>query len=155
MRFSRLLPITLLAVLAPAPSASGAVGTSLYATGLHISTGASTAPDARTWVSDHNAGFCRIVAPPPAGPGHIEHPDFDPNTPNSPTDTPTCLGGLLAGAAPGPDASSAPAFFDPTPASPTPGEGKGFWPPGPRPGPGGSNPARPPPPRRFPTAAGG
>src|SRR3954466_1667993 len=113
-----------------APSAFGAVGTSLYATGLHISTGSITAPDGRTWVSDHNAGFCRIVDPTPAAPGHIEHPDFDPNTPNSPTHTPTCLGGLLAGAAPVPDASSAPAFFDPTPASPNSGDEKVFVPDG-------------------------
>src|SRR4051812_10144215 len=131
MRFSRLLPLTILAALAAAPtSAQAAVGTSLYATGLHISTGSITDPDGRTWVSDHNAGFCRIVDPTAAGPGHIEHPDFDPATPNTPTDTPTCLGGLLAGAAPGPDASSAPAFFDPTPASPNSGDEKVFVPDG-------------------------
>src|SRR4051812_5072593 len=131
MRFSRLLPLTILAALAAAPtSAQAAVGTSLYATGLHISTGSITDPHGRTWVSDHNAGFCRIVDPTPAGPGHIEHPDFDPNTPNSPSDTATCLGGLLPGAGAGPDASSAPTFYDPTPGSPDSGDEKVFVPDG-------------------------
>src|SRR4051812_16396632 len=125
-----LLTCCLAFTLAVAGAAFGAVGTSLYANGLHISTGSIVDPLGRIWVADHNSGLCRIIDPTPAGPGTIEHPDFDPGTPLLPTSTPTCLGGLLAGAGPGADATSAPAFYDPTPASPNSGDEKVFVPDG-------------------------
>ncbi|HEY3189983.1 MAG TPA: hypothetical protein VGJ70_21005, partial [Solirubrobacteraceae bacterium] len=115
VRHVALAPLAIAFLLSVPPNASAVVGTSVYATGLHINTGSIVAPDGRIWVSDHNAGFCRVVDATAAGPGYIEHPDFDPSTPAGPDTTPTCVGGLLAGAAPGPDASSAPAFYDPTP----------------------------------------
>src|SRR3954468_24517269 len=117
-------------LLAAVSSAFGAVGTSLYANGLHISTGSIVDPLGRIWVSDHNSGLCRIIDPTPAGPGTIEHPDFDPGTPLLPTSAPTCLGGLLPGAGPGADATSAPAFYDPTPASPNSGDERVYVPDG-------------------------
>jgi hypothetical protein len=115
VRHAALAPIATALFLSAAPSAHAAVGTAVYATGLHINTGSIVAPDGRIWVSDHNAGFCRVKDATANGPGYIEHPDFDPNTPAGPDETPTCVGGLLAGAAAGPDASSAPAFYDPSP----------------------------------------
>ena len=115
VRHAALAPIAIAFLLYAAPSAHAAVGTAVYATGLHINTGGIVAPDGRIWVSDHNAGFCRVKDATANGPGYLEHPDFDPNTPAGPDETPTCVGGLLAGAAAGPDASSAPAFYDPSP----------------------------------------
>ena len=40
-----------------------AAGPSLFAEGLHISTGAIVDPNNHVWVADHNAGFCRIKPP--------------------------------------------------------------------------------------------
>jgi hypothetical protein len=116
--------------LVAATAANAVVGTSLYANGLHISTGSIVDPHGRIWVSDHNSGLCRIVDPTAAGPGFIEHPDFDPATPLVPESTPTCLGGLLPGAGPGADASSAPAFYDPTPGAPDSGDERVYVPDG-------------------------
>src|ERR1700750_782515 len=82
--------------LASAQRASAA-GPSLFAEGLHISTGAIVDPNDRVWVADHNAGFCRIK-PSTAGPGVIDHPQH----PGEDVDH-TCLGGLLPEAATGPD----------------------------------------------------
>jgi hypothetical protein len=130
VRLAFLLPIAAALFLFAAATARAAVGTSLYANGLHISTGAIIDPHGRTWVSDHNSGFCRLVDPTTAGPGFIEHPDFDPGTPLVPDSLSTCLGGLLAGAGPGPDASSAPAFYDPTPAAPDSGDERVYVPDG-------------------------
>jgi hypothetical protein len=91
-----------------APKAAAA-GPSLFAEGLHISTGAIVDPDRRVWVADHNAGFCRIK-PSPDGPGAIDHPQNPGEDANH-----TCLGGLLPEAATGPDAAGQPAFIDPSP----------------------------------------
>jgi hypothetical protein len=99
-----------------APNASAA-GSSLYAEGLHISTGAIEDPRGRVWVADHNAGFCRVTEPTDDGPGTIEHP-----VRAGDTATPTCLGGLLPGAGTGPDAAGQPAFVDPSPESPDSGD---------------------------------
>jgi hypothetical protein len=99
-----------------APNASAA-SSSLYAEGLHISTGAIEDPNGRTWVADHNAGFCRVTEPTDDGPGAIDHPVRDGDTA-----TPTCLGGLLPGAGTGPDAAGQPAFVDPSPDSPNSGD---------------------------------
>jgi hypothetical protein len=88
---------------------AGAAGPSLFAEGLHISTGAIVDPNDRVWVADHNAGFCRIK-PSSAGPGVIDHPQH----PGEDVDH-TCLGGLLPEAAIGPDAAGQPAFVDPSP----------------------------------------
>ena len=85
-------------------------GSSLFADGLHISTGALVDPDGRTWITDHNAGFCRVIDPTEDGPGRIEHPQLPGDL-----DTQTCLGGLLPGAGQGPDAAGQPVFIDPTP----------------------------------------
>ena len=100
-----------------APGPPEYTGSSLYATGLHISTGAIADPYGRIWVADHNAGFCRVSKPTEDGPGTIEHPQL-------PTDTSiaTCLGGLLPQAGPGPDAAGQPAFVDPTPDKPGNGD---------------------------------
>src|SRR5215213_977264 len=94
-----------LAFAAAAPDAQAA-GASLYATGLHVSAGVLVDPAGRTWVSDHNAGFCRVSDPTDDGPGRIEHPE----RPGQPG-LRTCLGGLLPDAQPGADASGAPAFY--------------------------------------------
>jgi Bacterial Ig-like domain len=99
-----------------APNASAA-SSSLYADGLHISTGAIEDPHGRTWVADHDAGFCRVTEPTDDGPGKIEHPVRDDDTA-----TPTCLGGLLPGAGTGPDAAGQPAFVDPSPEFPDSGD---------------------------------
>src|SRR5215213_4529397 len=98
-----------LALAAAAPDAQAA-GASIYATGLHVSAGALVVPAGGTWVSDHNAGFCRVSEPTEDGAGQIEHPQ----RPGDPGPR-TCLGGLLPDAAPGADASGTPAFFDPSP----------------------------------------
>jgi len=88
---------------------AAAAGPSLFAEGLHISTGAILDPNDRVWVADHNAGFCRIK-PSTDGPGVIDHPQH----PGEDVDH-TCLGGLLPEAATGPDAAGQPAFIDPSP----------------------------------------
>ncbi|MEA2249039.1 MAG: hypothetical protein QOH46_3568 [Solirubrobacteraceae bacterium] len=97
-----------------------AVGTALtapdswtdYAGGLHIATGALEAPDGSVWVTDHNAGFCRISKPSISGPAKIEHPEL----PGAPAADPrTCLGGLLPEARAGADAAGQPVLVDPTP----------------------------------------
>jgi hypothetical protein len=88
---------------------AAAAGPSLFAEGLHISTGAIVDPNDRVWVADHNAGFCRIK-PSTVGPGVIDHPQH----PGEDVDH-TCLGGLLPEAATGPDAAGQPAFIDPSP----------------------------------------
>jgi hypothetical protein len=92
-------------------------GSSLYSAGLHVSAGALVDPDGRTWVADHNGGFCRVTEPDENGPGTIEHPSF----PGGPG-LRTCLGGLLPEAGLGPDAAGAPALFDPTPHKPGNGD---------------------------------
>ncbi len=102
------LGLTLALSLAFAQRADAA-GPSLFAEGLHVSTGAIVDPDDRVWVADHNAGFCRIK-PPLDGPGVIDHPQH----PGEDVDH-TCLGGLLPEAATGPDAAGQPAFIDPSP----------------------------------------
>ena len=94
-----------------------AAGPSLYADGLHISTGAVTDPAHRVWVSDHNAGFCRVTEPTSTGPGKIDHPQQA----GGPGPR-TCLGGLLPEAETGPDAAGAPAFLDPSPEFPGSGD---------------------------------
>jgi hypothetical protein len=90
-------------------SSAHAAGPSPYANGLHISTGALADPLGRTWVADHNAGFCRVTVP-VDGPAAIEHPQ----TPDE-GGSRTCLGGLLPEAGVGPDAAGQPAFVDPSP----------------------------------------
>ena len=100
----------LLALTGAPAYAAGTVGASLTGEGLHISAGALVDPDGRTWVADHNGGFCRMTEATDAGPGHIDHPqhpgDAGPRT---------CLGGLLPDAGPGPDAAGQPVLVDPTP----------------------------------------
>ncbi|MCW2999434.1 MAG: repeat domain protein [Solirubrobacterales bacterium] len=86
-------------------------GRSLAAEGLHIATGAIVDPDGRTWVADHNGGFCRLTPSDEDGPGRIDHPALP-----GQTGPHTCLGGLLPGAGPGPDAAGQPTLVDPTPA---------------------------------------
>ena len=77
---------------------------------MHVSTGAIVDPVGRTWVSDHNGGFCRLTASDDNGPGRIDHPEIPGD--EGPR---TCLGGLLPEAGQGPDAAGAPTFVDPTP----------------------------------------
>jgi hypothetical protein len=89
-------------------SSAFAAGASVYADGLHLSTGALVDPDGRAWISDHNAGFCRVTDATSSGPGHIEHAQFPGDTRHG---GPTCLGGLLPGAGPGPDAASGAVFY--------------------------------------------
>jgi hypothetical protein len=89
---------------------AAAAGPSLFAEGLHISTGAIVDPEGRVWVADHNAGFCRIKPSTTSGAGTIDHPQ-NPGEPGNRT----CLGGLLPEAATGPDAAGQPAFIDPSP----------------------------------------
>jgi hypothetical protein len=96
-----------------------AAGTALYATGLTFPSGAIIDPAGRVWAADHLAGFCRIVDPTPTSAGFIEHPQFPGDTGHG---QPTCLGGLLAGAGPGADATSTPSFVDPTPGAPGSGD---------------------------------
>jgi hypothetical protein len=97
--------------------AAQAAGPKPFANGLHIASGAIEDPDGRMWVTDHNAGFCRVTAP-ADGPGTIEHPQ----TPGDTTSQRTCLGGLLPNAGHGPDAAMAPAFIDPSPYAPDSGD---------------------------------
>ena len=99
------------AFLLTAASSAPAAGSSVYAHGLHISTGALVDPDGRTWISDHNAGLCRVTDPSPWGPGHIEHPQFPGDTAHG---DPTCLGGLLPGAGIGPDAAQSAVAYENT-----------------------------------------
>ncbi|MEA2270492.1 MAG: hypothetical protein QOC64_3102, partial [Solirubrobacteraceae bacterium] len=94
-----------------------AAGPKLFAEGLHIASGAIEDPAGRMWVTDHNAGFCRITAP-AEGPGTIDHPQ----TPGDTTSERTCLGGLLPHAGTGPDAAMAPGFIDPSPWLPDSGD---------------------------------
>ncbi len=96
--------------LATAAPDAHAAGAALYTKGLHISTGALVDPAGRTWVSDHNAGFCRVSEPDDDGAGRIEHPDRA-GAPG----LRTCLGGLLPDAFQGPDAAGAPTLYDPSP----------------------------------------
>ena len=103
-----------LAIEMPLPWGPGPVthrGSTLYAAGLHLSTGAIVDPAGRVWIADHNAGFCRVTAVTDEGPGHVEHPQ----TPGA-AGPRTCLGGLLPEAGTGPDAAGQPTFVDPTPA---------------------------------------
>ena len=92
-------------------------GSTLYTGGLHISTGALVDPNGRTWVADHNGGFCRVTEPGEDGAGVIDHPQL----PGDPGPR-TCLGGLLPEAGTGPDAAGQPAFVDPTPNKPGSGD---------------------------------
>jgi hypothetical protein len=91
----------------------------IYGEGLHVSTGAMEDPAGRVWVTDHNAGFCRMTDPTTGRAGQIEHPEL-PNQPR--TEPRTCLGGLLPDAGPGADAAGPPAFVDPTPKRPGNGD---------------------------------
>ena len=88
-----------------------------YADGLHIATGALEAPDGSVWVTDHNAGLCRVSAPTLNGAGRIVHPELP-----SGTEERTCLGGLLPNAREGADAAGSPALVDPTPGKPGSGD---------------------------------
>lgn len=101
IRVAAAVTVAVGAALAMAPTALAA-GASLYADGLHISTGALVDPNGRVWIADHNAGFCRVTDPTPSAPGTIENPQFPGDTTHG---TPTCLGGLLPGAGTGPDAA--------------------------------------------------
>ena len=117
-------------VLAPALLALGAAsaqaaGSSLTADGLHISTGALVDPAGRTWVADHNAGFCRVTNATDTSPGKIEHPELP-----GQAGTRTCLGGLLPDAGTGPDAAGQPTFYDPSPTFPDSGDELAFIPDG-------------------------
>jgi hypothetical protein len=115
-RTSRALPRigtafgTALALLALSGEPALAAGSTLTGDGLHISTGALVDPVGRTWVADHNAGFCRMTEPTETTAGHVEHPQH----PGDPGER-TCLGGLLPDAGLGPDAAGQPVFVDPTP----------------------------------------
>jgi hypothetical protein len=117
-------------VLAPALLALGAAsaqaaGSSLTAEGLHISTGALVDPAGRTWVADHNAGFCRVTNATDTTPGKIEHPELP-----GQAGTRTCLGGLLPDAGTGPDAAGQPTLYDPSPGFPNSGDELAFIPDG-------------------------
>ncbi|HWT23796.1 MAG TPA: Ig-like domain-containing protein, partial [Solirubrobacteraceae bacterium] len=85
-------------------------GSSLFSAGLHISTGAIVDPNHRTWIADHNGGFCRVTEPGDDGAGTIDHPSVPGGA--GPR---TCLGGLLPEAGTGPDAAGQPVYIDPTP----------------------------------------
>src|SRR5918912_3439010 len=66
-----------------------AAGSTQVAEGLHVSAGALVDPHGRTWIADHNAGFCRVTDVTDDGPGRIEHPQrLGEGGPR------TCLGGL-------------------------------------------------------------
>ena len=101
---------TALALLALSGEPASAAGSSLYGEGLHVSAGALVDPDGRTWVADHNGGFCRMTRPSDTRHAQIEHPAH-PGDPGART----CLGGLLPDAGTGPDAAGQPVFVDPTP----------------------------------------
>ena len=99
-----------LTLLAATGDPARAAGSTLVGEGLHIASGALVDPNGRTWVADHNGGFCRMTPAGDDGPGRIEHPQVPGG------DGPrTCLGGLLPDAAPGPDAAGQPVFIDPSP----------------------------------------
>src|SRR5687767_4360212 len=89
---------TALALLALSGEPASAAGSSLYGEGLHIAAGALVDPDGRTWVADHNGGFCRMTRPGETTHAQIEHPQH-PGDPGART----CLGGLLPDAGTGPD----------------------------------------------------
>jgi hypothetical protein len=117
-------------VLAPALLAFGAAsaqaaGSSLTTEGLHISTGSIVDPKGRTWVADHNAGFCRVTEATDTSPGKIEHIERP-----GQAGPRTCLGGLLPDAGTGPDAAGQPAFYDPSPTFPNSGDELAFIPDG-------------------------
>ena len=114
-----------LAMLSAATESALAADATQTTAGLHISTGALVDPAGRTWVTDHNAGFCRVTDGGDDGPGHIEHPEH----PGS-LDLRTCLGGLLPNAGPGPDAAGQPTFYDPSPEFPNSGDELAFVPDG-------------------------
>jgi hypothetical protein len=103
-------------------------GSSLFAGGLHIATGAIVDPNGRTWVSDHNGGFCRVTDPSEDGPGTLDHPSLPGD--GGPR---TCMGGLLPEAGTGPDAAGQPVFVDPTPNLPNSGDEMALVPDGARP----------------------
>jgi hypothetical protein len=105
-----LTAVTLLTLAAGSASAATKPA-AIYTEGLHFSTGTIVDPVGRQWVSDHNAGFCRLTPPTADGPGTIEHPQTASDT----TTERTCLGGLLPNAAAGPDAAQAASFLDPSP----------------------------------------
>src|SRR5918911_1345809 len=87
-----------LLALAPWTADAPAAGSTQVAEGLHLSAGALADPHGRIWISDHNAGFCRVTDVTADGPGHIEHPQRPAE--GGPR---TCLGALLPDAEPGPD----------------------------------------------------
>src|SRR4029079_10892988 len=96
--------------------------------GLHISTGSIQAPDGSLWVTDHNAGLCRVSKPSFNDAGTIEHPQLPGGAgPN------TCLGGLLPEAREGADAAGQPVLLDPTPRNPGSGDEVAIVPDGARP----------------------
>src|SRR3954469_3047095 len=101
------LGVLLLAVLG---TGNARAATTPAATGLTAPPGGVVDPNGRWWVSDHNAGFCRVSPPAGATPGTIE--------------AATCLGGALADPPPrpGPASPGAPAFHDPTPGAPNSGD---------------------------------
>lgn len=90
---------SLSALLAAAPALADQIKTP-FAEGLHVATGAVFDPAGRTWVSDTNAGFCRLTEPAGTVAGGI--------------DTATCLGGATA-IGTGPVKAGTPALADPTP----------------------------------------
>jgi hypothetical protein len=107
-----------LLTLAAGSASAATKPAAFYTEGLHFATGTIVDPVGRQWISDHNAGFCRLTPPTADGPGTIEHPQTA-----SDTTTPrTCLGGLLPDAAAGPDAAQAASFLDPSPEFPNSGD---------------------------------
>jgi hypothetical protein len=103
-----------LAVLPILLVGSASAATTEYAGGLTTPAGAILAPDGRWWVSDHDAGFCRVTGPVAGAQGP---------TPGT-IEPGTCLGGALADPPPrpGPEAAETPAFHDPTPGAPNSGD---------------------------------
>ena len=120
------LALALAALVAPVASAHAAADGTLVGRGLHISTGSLVDPAGRTWVADHNAGFCRMTEPSDTSAGRIEHPER-PGDQDSPR---TCLGGLLPDAGTGPDAAGQPTLVDPTPDNPNNDDEMAFIPDG-------------------------
>jgi hypothetical protein len=112
-----LIAATLLTLAAGSASAATKPA-AVYTEGLHFATGTIVDPVGRQWISDHNAGFCRLTPPTADGPGTIEHPQ----TASDMTTERTCLGGLLPNAAAGPDAAQAASFLDPSPEFPGSGD---------------------------------
>jgi hypothetical protein len=113
-----------LLTLAAGSASAATKPAAIYTEGLHFSTGTLVDPAGRQWVSDHNAGFCRLTPPTPEGPGTIEHPQTASDTKTERT----CLGGLLPNAAAGPDAAQAASFLDPSPEFPGSGDEVAFIP---------------------------